>query len=136
MISVSEQRPSQYIKPAFTIQEVYFKIEQLIKMRKVTSSHFVMLILSCKHWQSLRYPQMSPFSEVFPSVCFLEHLSACLLSFSPQEPLPVCLLPPWWLLLGCQGQQFWPCLCVCPGVRTAYDWHGVTRGLLPHGFTL
>lgn len=69
------------------------------------------------------------FLKFFP-VCFLKYLSECLLSFSPQEPLPECLLPPWWLWLGCHGQQFWPCWCVCPRVGTAYDWDGVTRGFL------
>ena len=58
----------------------------------------VAFVLSCVLQESLRYPQVSPLTEDFPSVCLLEHPSECRLSFSPQEPLSTCLLPLWWLL--------------------------------------
>ena len=58
----------------------------------------IFFVLSCTPQESLRYPQVSPLTEVFPSVCLLDHLSECLLVFSPQEALPVCFVTPCWLL--------------------------------------
>lgn len=100
----------------------------------------VSFVLSCVPWESLRYPQVSPLTKVFfPSVCLLEHLSECLLSFSPPKLLPPGLLPPWWLvsLTHASAGVLWAAVlarwCFCTGVGAGCDWYGATRGLLPHG---
>lgn len=50
----------------------------------------------------------------------------CLLSFSPQER---CVSSPYgghchshMRVLGCHGQQFWWCWCICPTVGAGYNW--------------
>lgn len=71
----------------------------------------------CVPWES---QISSSLTEVVPSVCLQEHFAECLLSFSPQEPLPLHLLPLW-----CPHSPIWvlwhhdsPFLVLIPWLKT------------------